>query len=119
MPLAAEMPILMQIDNTEFANRIINGTLDAVFAGGLDASNTTKLYTIVDWKTGKRPKSAEDIRLKLEQLDWYRMLLARATNVDLRCIDATLYYVSEARAENREIHALCKTRDEILSEASF
>lgn len=119
VPLAAEMPILMQIDNTEFANRIINGTLDAVFAGGLDASDTTKLYTIVDWKTGKRPKSAEDIRLKLEQLDWYMMLLARATNVDLRCIDATLYYVSEERAENREIHALCKTRDEILSEASF
>ena len=119
VPLAAEMPILMQIDDSAFADRIINGTLDAVFAGGLDASDTTKLYTIVDWKTGKRPKSAEDIRLKLEQLDWYRMLLARATNVDLRCIDATLYYVSEARAENREIHALCKTRDEILSEASF
>ena len=119
VPLAAEMPILMQVDNTEFANRIINGTLDAVFAGGLDANDESKLYTIVDWKTGKRPKSAEDIRLKLEQLDWYRLLLARATNVDLRCIDATLYYVSEARAENREIHALCKTRDEILSEASF
>ncbi|WP_422111393.1 ATP-dependent helicase [Gardnerella sp. DNF00571G] len=119
VPLAAEMPILMQIDNTEFANRIINGTLDAVFAGGLDANDESKLYTIVDWKTGKRPKSAEDIRLKLEQLDWYRLLLARATNVDLSCIDATLYYVSEARAENREIHALSKTRDEILSEASF
>lgn len=119
VPLAAEMPILMQIDNAEFANRIINGTLDAVFAGGLDANDESKLYTIVDWKTGKRPKSAEDIRLKLEQLDWYRLLLARATNVDLRCIDATLYYVSEARAENREIHALCKTRDKILSEASF
>lgn len=119
VPLAAEMPILMQIDNTEFANRIINGTLDAVFAGGLDASDESKLYTIVDWKTGKRPKTAEDIRLKLEQLDWYRLLLARATNVDLSCIDATLYYVSEARAENREIHALNKTRDEILSEASF
>lgn len=119
VPLAAEMPILMQIDNAEFANRIINGTLDAVFAGGLDANDESKLYTIVDWKTGKRPKSAEDIRLKLEQLDWYRLLLARATNVDLSCIDATLYYVSEARAENREIHALCKTRDEILSEASF
>lgn len=119
VPLAAEMPILMQIDNAEFANRIINGTLDAVFAGGLDANDESKLYTIVDWKTGKRPKSAEDIRLKLEQLDWYRLLLARATNVDLRCIDATLYYVSEAHAENREIHALCKTRDEILSEASF
>lgn len=119
VPLAAEMPILIQIDNAEFANRIINGTLDAVFAGGLDAGDESKLYTIVDWKTGKRPKSTEDIRLKLEQLDWYRLLLARATNVDLRCIDATLYYVSEARAENREIHALCKTRDEILSEASF
>lgn len=119
VPLAAEMPILMQVDNTEFANRIINGTLDAVFAGGLDASDESKLYTIVDWKTGKRPKSVEDIRLKLEQLDWYRLLLARATNVDLSCIDATLYYVSEASAENREIHALSKTRDEILSEASF
>lgn len=125
VPLAAEMPILMQIDNidnidnTQFENRIINGTLDAVFAGGLDANDESKLYTIVDWKTGKRPKSAEDIQLKLEQLDWYRLLLARATNVDLSCIDATLYYVSEARAENREIHALCKTRDEILSEASF
>ncbi|RFD76415.1 DNA helicase UvrD [Gardnerella vaginalis] len=119
VPLAAEMPILMQIDDSAFADRIINGTLDAVFAGGLDASDTTKLYTIVDWKTGKRPKSAEQIRLKLEQLDWYRLLLARAANVDLNCIDATLYYVSEADEANREIHALNKTRDEILCDISF
>ncbi|EIK79699.1 UvrD/REP helicase [Gardnerella vaginalis 55152] len=119
VPLAAEMPILMQIDDSAFADRIINGTLDAVFAGGLDASDTTKLYTIVDWKTGKRPKSAEQIRLKLEQLDWYRLLLARAANVDLNCIDATLYYVSEEYEANREIHALNKTRDEILCDISF
>ncbi len=119
VPLAAEMPILMQIDDSAFADRIINGTLDAVFAGGLDASDTTKLYTIVDWKTGKRPKSAEQIRLKLEQLDWYRLLLARAANVDLNCIDATLYYVSEEDEANREIHALNKTRDEILCDMSF
>lgn len=119
VPLAAEMPILMQIDDSAFADRIINGTLDAVFAGGLDASDTTKLYTIVDWKTGKRPKSAEQIRLKLEQLDWYRLLLARAANVDLNCIDATLYYVSEKDEANREIHALNKTRDEILCDMSF
>ena len=119
VPLSAEMPILMQIDDSAFADRIINGTLDAVFAGGLDASDTTKLYTIVDWKTGKRPKSAEQIRLKLEQLDWYRLLLARAANVDLNCIDATLYYVSEEDEANREIHALNKTRDEILCDMSF
>lgn len=97
-------------------NEIVPGKLDAVFAGGLDESDETKLFTIVDWKTGRKPTEEADIAEKLRQLDLYRLLLASIEHVDLERIDATLYYLSEAQAPRREIHALPKSRAQILRE---
>lgn len=97
---------------------IVNGKLDAVFYGGLDESDTTKQYVIVDWKTGKRPHTSEDITNKLVQLDWYRLLLANVEHVPLDSIDATLYYLSEPNEGTRELHAHAKTEQEILAELS-
>lgn len=97
---------------------LVNGKLDAVFIGGLDPSSTTVRFTVVDWKTGRRPTKPDDITRKLAQLDMYRLLLAAVEGVELDSIDATLYYVSEPDEGLRELHARAKTKQEILTELS-
>ena len=113
-PIAAEQPIVAHVP--ELGDQIINGKIDAIFAGGLNPEDSSKLYTIVDWKTGRKPTDPQDIALKLGQLDWYRLLLSLMTNAPLEAIDATLYYVNVSDEKQREIHAEAKTKDEILAE---
>ncbi|MBT1174528.1 UvrD-helicase domain-containing protein [Bifidobacterium sp. LC6] len=113
-PLWAERSIVVDVPSVG----IVNGKLDAVFAGGLDPEDTAKQFTVVDWKTGKRPTKPEDIEHKLAQLDMYRLLLSVVQDVPLESIDATLYYVSEPQAGLRELHAHAKTKQEILTELS-
>lgn len=113
-PIAAEQPIVAHVP--ELGDQIINGKIDAIFAGGLNPEDSSKLYTVVDWKTGRKPTDPQDIALKLGQLDWYRLLLSLMTNAPLEAIDATLYYVNIADECEREIHAEAKTKDEILAE---
>ncbi|MFT8704860.1 UvrD-helicase domain-containing protein [Bifidobacterium aquikefiricola] len=115
-----ERPIVASI-----GNRVLKGKLDAVFHGGLDTSASgsgdqphhqgqTAKYTIVDWKTGRRPATSEDIRIKLLQLDMYRVLLSMMESTDISLIDACLYYVSESKPELREIRARPRSSEEIL-----
>lgn len=113
-PLWAERSIVVDIPTIG----IVNGKLDAVFEGGLDVSDTSKRFTVVDWKTGRRPSRPEDIERKLAQLDMYRLLLSVVEDVPLDAIDATLYYVSEPQEGLRELHARDKTKQEILTELS-
>lgn len=113
-PYAAEEQIVVAIP--ELKGRIVNGKLDAVFYGGLDEKDPTKRFTIVDWKTGKKPTKQEDIDRKLVQLDMYRLMFAQMKNIPLDSIDATLYYVSVASKDKREEHARPKSKPEILKE---
>lgn len=96
---------------------IVNGKLDAVFAGGLDPHDASKRFTVVDWKTGHRPDDAHEVRRKLFQLDMYRLLLSEVEGVELDSIDAVLYYVSERDEGRRELRAGAKTKQEIIAEA--
>ncbi|MDF7664548.1 UvrD-helicase domain-containing protein [Bifidobacterium sp. ESL0745] len=113
-PYSAEQQIVVAID--ELGGRIVNGKLDAVFYGGLDENDRTKRFTIVDWKTGKKPTAQQDIEHKLVQLDMYRLMFSAMKGIPLDSIDATLYYLDVAREEQREIHALNKSKAEILKE---
>ena len=115
-PAWAERQIVVSIP--QLGGVIVNGKLDAVFHGGLDANDPTKQYTIVDWKTGRKPRKPQDIEHKLVQLDWYRLLLSYIEHVPLDRIDATLYYLSEPDEGARELHARAKTEQEILAELS-
>ena len=98
---------------------IVNGKLDAVFFGGIDPNDQSKTYTIVDWKTGHRPRKRNEIDEKLAQLDMYRILLSAMEGVPLDSIDACLYYLSEPKEGDRELKALDKTEQEILAELSY
>ncbi|RBP98644.1 ATP-dependent DNA helicase [Bifidobacterium aemilianum] len=116
-PAAVERQIVASIP--ELDGTIVNGKLDAVFYGGLDEGDGSKTYTIIDWKTGRRPRKEEDINGKLLQLDLYRLLLSAMTGVPLASIDASLYYVSESREDLRELRAQDKDKQTILSGLSM
>lgn len=94
---------------------VVNGKLDAVFHGGLDMADDTKRYTVVDWKTGRRPTEPKDIERTLAQLDWYRLLLSALEDVPLASIDAALYYLSEADEEARLLTAEPKGLEQIVA----
>ncbi|WP_223847647.1 ATP-dependent DNA helicase [Bifidobacterium callitrichos] len=115
-PVWAERPIAGPLP--QFDGIIANGKLDAVFAGGLDPDDAAKRFTIVDWKTGRRPHTARQVAEKLVQLDLYRLLLAAVAGVPLDSIDAALYYVSEPDESYRLVRAEAKTEQDIIAELS-
>ncbi|MCI1650433.1 ATP-dependent DNA helicase [Bifidobacterium tibiigranuli] len=138
-PAWAERQIVVALP--QLGDQIVVGKLDAVFFGGLDEQSDTaneqhgradqhggqygrdshdepKRFTIVDWKTGAKPRTAEDAERKLRQLDMYRLLLSAIEDVPLASIDATLYYLDEPEEGSRELHARAKTEQEILAELS-
>jgi DNA helicase-2/ATP-dependent DNA helicase PcrA len=108
-PLWVERPIVAYLEGS-----VVNGKLDAVFRGGLDESDPTKAFTIVDWKTGHRPRNAAERDRKLMQLEIYRLLLSVIEDVELDSIDACLYYLSEETADSAEIPVGGNTRKEIM-----
>ena len=115
VPAWAERSVVVDVPGVG----LVNGKFDAVFLGGCDPADRSKRFCVVDWKTGKRPMSSQDVERKLSQLDMYRLLLAAIEDVPLDSIDATLYYVSESDEGRRELHARAKTEQEILAELSY
>ncbi|MCH9275292.1 UvrD-helicase domain-containing protein [Bifidobacterium amazonense] len=113
-PAWAERQIVAAIPG--IGDVIVNGKLDAVFRGGLAGETDGKRYTIVDWKTGRRPVKPGDVERRLVQLDWYRLLLSYIERISLESIDATLYYLREPDETRRELHARDKTEAQILAE---
>lgn len=93
--------------------------MDAVFAGRLadkPGHERAGAYTIVDWKTGSRPRDADQQAIRLLQLDIYRLAFSLAAGVDIADVDACLFYVSEKDPALRQIDAQPRTADEIAAE---
>jgi DNA helicase-2/ATP-dependent DNA helicase PcrA len=82
-PIEVEREIHLVLDG-----QIIICKIDAVYAAG-DG------YQIVDWKTGKAPKDADDLEQKQLQLALYRLAYSRWKGIPLDQIDAVFYYVAE------------------------
>lgn len=83
--------------------------LDAV----LDTSGRPgmKPVTIVDWKTGRRPR---DIASRELQLAIYRLAWSRSHGVPLDDIDACFYYLGEHDETQRELHAGHLSEDQVV-----
>ncbi|WP_437584631.1 UvrD-helicase domain-containing protein [Paramicrobacterium sp. CJ85] len=82
-PIAVEREI-----NFVLAGQIIICKLDAVY-------ETDTGYQIVDWKTGKPPRTPEEIEDRQLQLALYRAAYAQAEGIDPSRVDAVLYYVAD------------------------
>lgn len=86
-PIAVELELTMP-----FAGRTLVCKLDAVYQQGEGESAT---YEIVDWKSGKAPKTEAERESRFLQLDLYRQAYAAWSGVAPERIDVTLFYVAE------------------------
>ena len=71
-----------------FDGRIVICKIDAVYFDG-------DRYKVVDWKTGKAPKDANDLERKQLQLALYRLAYARWAGISPDLIDAVFYFVAD------------------------
>jgi DNA helicase-2/ATP-dependent DNA helicase PcrA len=81
-PVAVEVPFEMAI-----GSRVVRGRIDAVFAepdGGA---------TVVDWKTGERPRGALAARQAAIQLGVYRLAWAALSGCDESLVRTAFHYV--------------------------
>lgn len=88
-PIAVELEITLP-----FAGRMLVCKLDAVYQ---DDSGETPRVEIVDWKSGRPPRTEEEKSLRFLQLDLYRHAYARWAEFDPDLIDVTLFYVAEGQ----------------------
>jgi DNA helicase-2/ATP-dependent DNA helicase PcrA len=85
-PIDVEVPFDMMIGST-----VVRGRIDAVFAdsdGG---------FTVVDWKTGDPPATAEALQENAIQLAVYRLAWAETHGVPVASVRAAFHYVRSGR----------------------
>jgi len=73
------------------AGQVVVCKLDAVYPSVDDTYDVQ----IVDWKTGKAPRDAEDLERKQLQLALYRLAYSRYAGIDPARIDAVFYFVAD------------------------
>lgn len=83
IPLEVEREIQLTIEGNTFICK-----LDAVF-------ETADGVEIIDWKTGKKPKTKQDEELRALQLALYRLAYSRFSGLPLELIEASFYFVAE------------------------
>ncbi|WP_228545923.1 ATP-dependent helicase [Microcella flavibacter] len=71
--------------------RILVCKIDAVYA----VDGAADRVEIVDWKTGRAPRDADDRRAKELQLALYRLAYARWRGLPLESVDAVFYFVAD------------------------
>jgi DNA helicase II / ATP-dependent DNA helicase PcrA len=87
---ATTTPVAIETElHVPLAGHLIICKIDAVFP-------TSAGVRIVDWKTGKKPSSEEDIAAKSIQLSAYRLAWSEWSGLPLDAIDASFWFVEDA-----------------------
>ncbi|MGW9022281.1 UvrD-helicase domain-containing protein [Leucobacter chromiiresistens] len=98
-PIAVEQEVTLP-----FAGRTLVCKLDAVYRGG------DGRFEIVDWKSGRAPRTDAERESRFFQLDLYRHAYAQWAGVPADRIDVSLFYVAEgvelAGRAPRSLHEL-------------
>jgi DNA helicase-2/ATP-dependent DNA helicase PcrA len=84
-PAEVEVPF-----ETLVGDRLVRGRIDAVFADAADGR-----YDVVDWKTGRPPRSDGERRAAAVQLAAYRLAWAALAGVPVADVRAAFYYVRD------------------------
>ena len=83
-PSAVEVPF-----ETLIGDRLVRGRIDAVFADSPQGG-----YDVVDWKTGRPPRSDPERHAVSVQLAAYRLAWAALAGVPVTAVRAAFYYVA-------------------------
>jgi DNA helicase-2/ATP-dependent DNA helicase PcrA len=75
---------------TLVAGRMVRGRIDAVFA-----DDPAGGYDVVDWKTGRQPRSVQEKQAVAVQLAAYRLAWAALAGVNVEEVRAAFYYVRD------------------------
>ena len=88
-PWATRLPIEVEREiHLPFDGRIVICKIDAVY-------EEDGRFQVVDWKTGKAPRDADDLEEKQLQLALYRLAYAHWKGIDASLIDTVFYFVSD------------------------
>jgi DNA helicase-2/ATP-dependent DNA helicase PcrA len=77
-----------------FDDRIVICKIDAIYPLPAGDDGLPR-FEVVDWKTGKAPKDADDLERKTLQLALYRLAYAKWTGIDPSRITAAFYFVAD------------------------
>ncbi len=89
-PWAQREPVALEADvETTVAGLRVRSRIDAVFTDDDGA------FHVVDWKTGRPPRTPEEERVRMIQLQLYRLAWARAKGIPLEKVRASFYYVAD------------------------
>lgn len=93
-PSAVELELHLPMAGNVFVCK-----LDAVYdiEPGSALAHEGFTHQVVDWKTGKAPRTERDLELKQTQLALYRLAYARFSGVAAEQIDAVFYFVEDDR----------------------
>ncbi|WGD36383.1 ATP-dependent DNA helicase [Lysinibacter sp. HNR] len=75
-----------------FAGRTLVCKIDAVYSQNIEG---VEHFEIVDWKTGRAPRTEAEIAERQLQLALYRVAYATWKNIELDRVSVALYYVAE------------------------
>ena len=96
-PWAARTPVDVEVPfEMVIGDRVVRGRIDAVFA---DPDGGT---TVVDWKTGEPPGSADALQQAAVQLAAYRLAWAALCGCPASSVRAAFYYVRTGRTVSPE-----------------
>ena len=90
-PLEVESEIDFALPEDDGPGRVIICKLDAVYR----RDDRGGRFEIVDWKTGRPPRSDSEREERMLQLALYRLAYHKARGVPLDQIDVVLYYVAD------------------------
>jgi DNA helicase-2/ATP-dependent DNA helicase PcrA len=88
-PADVEVPF-----ETLIGDRQVRGRIDAVFVNTDPEAGDGRRYDVVDWKTGRPPRSADDRHAVAVQLAAYRLAWAKLAEVPVTNVRAAFYYVA-------------------------
>ncbi len=115
---ADRLPIAVELEVTlPFAGRQLVCKLDAVYREGAEGSDSAT-YEVVDWKSGRPPRTDEERRTRFLQLEIYRHAYARWAGIDPERIGVSLFYVAEAEELRSEAGSTFAELEDLWWEAA-
>lgn len=90
-PWALEYPL-----ESPLGGITVRGRIDAIFTRTTEAGET--IWQLVDWKTGKMPRTRKELKERAVQLSFYRLGFAQLKQVPEDHVEAYFFYAQDGKS---------------------